>query len=150
MTSSHGLRQRHRFRPRLQSLGANLDHSSNAAAAPVSTAYDPWDDETDHQIYQACTSDPLALESPLPPASEAERTTKHHDASYTSNPWSTTRSWHKRVDSHRLVGSAGLTLLGTLLEVYGNCRYPEGTSPMADATGPQRTVLSLLAARGWR
>ena len=43
--------QGRRSRPRLQSPGASLDHSRNAAEAPVSAAYDLWDDYTDHQIF---------------------------------------------------------------------------------------------------
>ena len=70
-----------------------LGRSIKATEALSSSAYELWDDYTDRPLHQACSSDPLLLHSPQPPAAEAGRTAGCHDASCTTTPWNTTRRW---------------------------------------------------------
>ena len=57
--SSQSPSQRHRFWPRLQSPGYILDRSSNVIGTSIHTVYNLQDDHVGHQIFLACTSDPL-------------------------------------------------------------------------------------------
>ena len=90
--------KRHRSRPRLQSPGADLDHSSNATEALHSSAYELWDDfdgMTAPDINAREHGDLLGLCSPQPPQAPAVEASSHATCRGASHTTNTTWSWHR-------------------------------------------------------
>ena len=90
-------RNRMTISPSLRVSAIALDQDSSLLmpisairVARLRLCFDLWDDYTDRQIYQVCTSHPLGLYGPLPPASEAEHIVPHGDTPYDTSPWDTT------------------------------------------------------------
>ena len=68
---------------------------SRTAETLADTAYDSWDDYTDHELFLASTSDSLVLDDSVPSGSESVPTVESQNALYATTSWGTTWTWHK-------------------------------------------------------